>query len=99
LGSEKGKSLTLTGFVSNIDTLPMGRSYSSLVGDVSVQEYQIYSEIFDKSDKDYYNYVNNYNRKQDSLLLGRNLKSYQDKRLGYYNPYNDPNFPSKRRKI
>lgn len=82
-----------------MDILPMGKSYSTVVGDISVQEYQIYSEIFDKSDKDYYNYVNDYNSKQNSLLQGRNLKTYADKRLGHINLNSKEYSSSKRRKM
>jgi hypothetical protein len=64
LGSEKGKSLTLSGYVSNIDILPMGKKYSELVGDVSISDYRIYSEIMDKSDNDYNNLINKHNYEQ-----------------------------------
>jgi hypothetical protein len=47
--------------VSNIDILPMGKNYSELVGDVSISDYKIYSDIMDKSDKDYNDLINKCN--------------------------------------
>jgi hypothetical protein len=47
--------------VSNIDILPMGKKYSELVGDVSISDYKVYSEIMDKSDNDYNDLINKHN--------------------------------------
>jgi hypothetical protein len=72
--------------VSNIDILPMGKKYSELVGDVSISDYKIYSEIMNKSDKDYNDLINKHNHehgfKCDKRVLGSESFNYDPS-----NPY------------
>lgn len=58
----------------------MGKSYSELVGDVSISEYKVYSQVFDQSDTDYYKYVNDYNKNYINKYISDN---------NYNNNYNN----------
>lgn len=95
LGSEKGKPLTLSGFVSNIEILPMGKNYSERVGDVSISDYRIYSEIMNKSDIDYNDFINKYNYEEG---LKQHKRALSFKNPVYVNP-NNPYSPIIRRKV
>jgi hypothetical protein len=79
--------------VSNIDILPMGKKYSELVGDVSISDYKIYSEIMDKSDNDYNDLVNKHNYEEGLRFHKKVLGSESD----YYDPSN-PHSPIIRRR-
>jgi hypothetical protein len=82
--------------VSNIDILPMGKKYSELVGDVSISDYRIYSEIMDKSDIDYNDLISKYNTEEYNKRVLEN--QVRELRPVYLNPSN-PYSPIIRRKI
>jgi hypothetical protein len=69
--------------VSNIDILPMGKKYSELVGDVSISDYKVYSEIMDKSDNDYNDLINKHNYEEGLKYNQKVIRSKFD-----YNPSN-----------
>jgi hypothetical protein len=85
--------------VSNIEILPMGKNYSEKVGDVSISDYKIYSEIMDKSDKDYNDLINKYNYEEGLKYHKRALENQvRELRPVLLNP-NNPYSPIIRRRM
>lgn len=67
LGENTSKTYTCSGVIKNIEIVSMGEKYAGLVGNVTVDQYKVYSAILDKTDADYDNHVKNYNESQETL--------------------------------